>query len=304
VCNERAAVAQSPEEGRITFLGVFACASLEATFQKRHQRFDLWLSRVCVIAATMRVALFLFADYGIYGSSNVLPYLFACRCLFVLYSGWVLTQLRQKTAPPLRERVLFTWCVLLGALTVAFSWARPPGYAGMALMTVGLVLSAYCVLPLPLSYQGLLAVAFSLASFGVALLGPMTNVFLVAFGGAFVMANVLGAVVSWRLHHHRRLLFLGAMHETELRVQLEQALAEVKTLRGVLSICAWCKRIRNESEAWQRVEDYVQAHSDAQFTHGICPQCLGDQLHQNATCPSTERTAKMEKQEASTELKP
>jgi hypothetical protein len=52
-----------------------------------------------------------------------------------------------------------------------------------------------------------------------------------------------------------------------LRLQLEQSLAEVRTLRGMLSICAWCKRVRDRGEVRLPVESYVQAHTHASFTY-------------------------------------
>jgi CheY-like chemotaxis protein len=55
---------------------------------------------------------------------------------------------------------------------------------------------------------------------------------------------------------------------------LERALAEVKQLRGTLPICAWCKKIRDDANYWRQVEDYLARHTDAGFTHGICPDCL------------------------------
>lgn len=58
-----------------------------------------------------------------------------------------------------------------------------------------------------------------------------------------------------------------------LIVALQQALSEVKTLRGILPTCAYCKQIRDETGAWHHVEDYVQNHSEATFSHGICPAC-------------------------------
>jgi hypothetical protein len=54
---------------------------------------------------------------------------------------------------------------------------------------------------------------------------------------------------------------------------LQLALAEVKTLSGLLPICAWCKRIRDDVGTWDQIEAYVRQHSDATFTHGICPDC-------------------------------
>jgi sigma-B regulation protein RsbU (phosphoserine phosphatase) len=55
--------------------------------------------------------------------------------------------------------------------------------------------------------------------------------------------------------------------------ELEQALRQVKTLHGLLPICAYCKRIREGEMDWQQVENYIASHSDANFSHGVCPDC-------------------------------
>ena len=65
-------------------------------------------------------------------------------------------------------------------------------------------------------------------------------------------------VLRARLHVAKRLLDLQA---------------EVHQLQGMLPICSYCKRIRNDDNLWTQVEAYVSEHSDADFTHGICPQC-------------------------------
>ena len=55
---------------------------------------------------------------------------------------------------------------------------------------------------------------------------------------------------------------------------LEEALARVDQLHGILPICSYCKKVRNESDSWQRVEAYVSAHSNVRFSHGVCPECV------------------------------
>lgn len=60
---------------------------------------------------------------------------------------------------------------------------------------------------------------------------------------------------------------------TERVHELENALTRVKQLCGLLPICAYCKKIRNDQNYWQQVESYVAEHSEAQFSHGICPDC-------------------------------
>jgi hypothetical protein len=49
---------------------------------------------------------------------------------------------------------------------------------------------------------------------------------------------------------------------------------QVRTLHGIIPICAHCKQIRDDRGAWNQLEAYIQRHSDAQFSHGICPSCL------------------------------
>ena len=56
--------------------------------------------------------------------------------------------------------------------------------------------------------------------------------------------------------------------------ELEAALAEVKTLRGIIKVCSYCGKAQRDDSSWQQIEAYVQAHSDAAFSHGICPECL------------------------------
>jgi hypothetical protein len=56
--------------------------------------------------------------------------------------------------------------------------------------------------------------------------------------------------------------------------ELETALRRVKQLQGLLPICCYCKCIRNDDNYWQRVEEYIGEHSDARFSHGICPSCF------------------------------
>jgi len=56
--------------------------------------------------------------------------------------------------------------------------------------------------------------------------------------------------------------------------ELQEALSKVKQLRGLLPICSYCKRIRSDENYWEQVDSFVAQHSDAQFSHGICPTCF------------------------------
>jgi GAF domain-containing protein len=85
------------------------------------------------------------------------------------------------------------------------------------------------------------------------------------------MAGALGELAALALRHS-----LTMDELREVNTSLRKALAEVKTLRGILPICAGCKKIRDEAGYWHQVEEYIHAHSEADFTHGLCNDCVAE----------------------------
>jgi CheY-like chemotaxis protein len=78
----------------------------------------------------------------------------------------------------------------------------------------------------------------------------------------------LHAAIEVALYKHK------AEEERERLIrELEDALAEIKTLRGIIPICSSCKKIRDDEGYWHQVEVYIRDHSEAEFSHGICPEC-------------------------------
>jgi len=72
---------------------------------------------------------------------------------------------------------------------------------------------------------------------------------------------------------------LYAIERQNLMTKLKEALEQVKALEGLLPICCYCKDIKNERGLWLSIESYIQRHSDARFSHGICPKCA-EKYHQ------------------------
>ena len=88
--------------------------------------------------------------------------------------------------------------------------------------------------------------------------------------------------------HARQEVHAREKHEQErerLIAQLQDALEEIKTLRGFIPICAYCKKIRDDQDIWTQLEAYLYAHSDAQFSHVICPDCMQKQMSMIAQNP-------------------
>lgn len=59
-----------------------------------------------------------------------------------------------------------------------------------------------------------------------------------------------------------------------LNAELKEAIAKIKTLRGLIPICASCKKIRDDQGYWKQLEVYIRDHSEAEFSHGLCPECV------------------------------
>jgi DNA-binding response OmpR family regulator len=76
-----------------------------------------------------------------------------------------------------------------------------------------------------------------------------------------------------RVNVGRRILTMQAAMAEKVH-QLQNTLEHVKMLRGIIPICANCKKIRDDKGYWNQVEVYIRDHSDAEFSHGICPECV------------------------------
>ena len=76
--------------------------------------------------------------------------------------------------------------------------------------------------------------------------------------------------------NNKHLLSQSILHSIErhkLLMDLEKKMLEIKTLRGLIPMCAWCRQIRDENGYWKKVEQYISEHTDAEFTHGMCEEC-------------------------------
>jgi PAS domain S-box-containing protein len=82
--------------------------------------------------------------------------------------------------------------------------------------------------------------------------------------------NVVGAMASFVDITRRK---QTEMEREDLVRKLQTALAKIKTLRGLVPICASCKKIRDDKGYWHQLEVYIRDHSDAEFSHSICPDC-------------------------------
>lgn len=85
---------------------------------------------------------------------------------------------------------------------------------------------------------------------------------------------VANTTIAWFTARVHELL----VHERRTSDELRAALDELQQLRALIPMCAWCKKIRDDEGYWQQLEGYFTTHNIATFTHGICPECMRQQL--------------------------
>jgi len=95
----------------------------------------------------------------------------------------------------------------------------------------------------------------------------------------FLIGHVRKRVqIHLELKHRNELLQEQRAALEQRTLELEDALTRIKRLEGLIPICMYCKKIRNTEEIWQNLEEYLVEHSDASFTHGMCPACLDSHM--------------------------
>ena len=100
-----------------------------------------------------------------------------------------------------------------------------------------------------------------------------TDIITWVSGVILFSALILVLVMLWARHLKKE-----SLRREKLIVELEKALAEIKTLKGIVPICSNCKKIRDDKGYWKFLEAFIEEHSEASFSHGMCPECM-DELY-------------------------
>ena len=262
-------------EDRVRLTGEFADPGLEGAYRRRHAPHDRLLGRMIVGSAAVAVLALGALDYHFFPGGPELLGLWAARAAVVALSALTLYLLRGEPTPAAFERRVGAWYCLTVALHVYVGSVWPAGHIELRVTAALAVLMSYCVMPLSLRLQTAGALLHTAgAVLVVAWLNPQGDVgALLGEGCWLVLINVLGVFLSYRLHARQRMLFCALLRQSELASRLGKALAEVRPLRGLIRVCAWCRKVDTGAD-WQQLEAYVRDHSHAEFTHGICPICL------------------------------
>ncbi|NLF31528.1 MAG: hypothetical protein GX591_11665 [Planctomycetes bacterium] len=163
-------------------------------------------------------------------------------------------------------RTLWVTAAALAALSLAADVALPPGVAGGVPYIVIVLLSLWS----PRERMTIVAaVAGTVLIFAGIFLPPPGDL-----AWEVVVNRSLATFALWVTAVLILVRRAADRRRVEAMRQREQALADAKVLRGLLPICAGCKKIRDDSGYWSTLETYIRTHSEADFSHGLCPDCI------------------------------
>jgi hypothetical protein len=232
---------------------------------------------VAIVLVLVAASAFIVLELWLLPSSSALYISVISRCVTVIVSIATIWIVRRLFSIRLFDRIVFVWMTIVVCHLLIINALRPADYVAAVVWDIVTICGVYILAPVPLCFQ--IPSALLLAVGGSVLwlihrLNLSATYETVAVLTAYLFANACGIFVSWRLNRSYRQQFVLLMQETKAREELETALAEVKTLRGIIPICSYCGKIRNDKGYYEAVEKYIMEHSEAVFSHTYCPECF------------------------------
>ncbi|WP_309380978.1 hypothetical protein [Cerasicoccus frondis] len=174
---------------------------------------------------------------------------------------------------PMLQKLLLGWQLITSAFFVWTDHLLPVTAHQNSLADLAYLIAIFIFMPNRLVYQMISGVFFAgLHIWMLHLHSGFTDVWWEA-ALIFPITVICGLYVNWRIHQTRIAEFQQWQSEHLARVKLQDALNKIETLRGLLPICSYCKKVRDDKGYWHEVESYIRAHSPAEFSHSLCPEC-------------------------------
>ncbi|MEW6322298.1 MAG: hypothetical protein AB1635_14560 [Acidobacteriota bacterium] len=245
-----------------------------------HLRVESHRHLVMVVLGLLLVpsAWFAQADVALYSGDwpRLLPR-FLTRAVLVLTCVGGIVAMRQVRAIEAYSRAVWIVASLLAATIVALNLQRPEGSTLPMRTPLFILLLLFAGLPNRLWRQIGPPLAMTMGLIALRATWLTDPIDLTSDVLMLIVANAVGVMVVLKRLSLENAVADSWRAEHDALVRAEQALAELRTLRGIIPICSYCKRVRSEVGDWQQIERYVRDHSAAEFSHGICPSCVEEQ---------------------------
>jgi hypothetical protein len=231
-------------------------------------------TRVAAVTAAL-VLLFLPGDLIALGWGRRGLVAAATRIACAVFVAVVARGVSRSSDPSWNDRLWSAAASVMVIATLVIGTVRPLGaLASVAAVTFG-TFALYVVPVQPLLSRCALGTAMAVTVLWISTASSsLSFAERVALWSTLLATNLTGFFVARHWNRLDRRFYLVWQAEHVARQAADQALAEVRVLRGILPICMVCKRIHVGAETWESVEAYVSHRSEASFSHGLCPDCV------------------------------
>ncbi len=186
--------------------------------------------------------------------------------LLVIYL-LVLAALTRVRSADVMDHLLLGWSMVVVAATIYLHFSRPVSPPSHHTTDVLMILIISLAVPNRFLYQALPAIGLAVASLlHIWLRESISFADSVGLWSAYVVSTLVGVFAAWHINVSDR--------------QLYRARLEIRTLRGIVPICAECRSVRDGEGEWHRLETYVARHTEADFSHGLCPTCFAQAMEE------------------------
>lgn len=138
---------------------------------------------------------------------------------------------------------------------------------------IDIIIIFLCYVAIPISVLKKTSITFTFTTLNLLMLFYYKeDTYQITYTGytlSIITANLLGYLISVQQGRLKRTNYLHLIKE-------RKALEDIRTLRGVIPICSYCRNIRDDRGSWKELESYIDEHLDTQFSHGISPKCIAD----------------------------
>ncbi len=230
-----------------------------------------------------------------------------CGVVVLAVAGYILNDIRNPNAEHSPERMIVALRIAIIALTITYGlvlarvrdartmdamtmlivlavtgtslWvdaSRPKDFFTHVGADVVILMAIYLVIPISQILRFVSTAGFTV---GLLLLYFLYKEIPNALTGTSVIVsvgitNLMGILISVRHARTERMEFIALRREQAARQALEKAQTKIRSLSGLIPICAGCKKVRNDKGFWEQVESYVRDRSEAEFSHSLCPSCV------------------------------
>ncbi len=257
------------------FLCKFSSREDENTYRSHYLKSDAVQIIVGIIIVILATTAFIPNDFKLFGHNTEFIRLLSFRGIFVLFSIIAIRGFLKIGTILLFDLLLLFWLLALCILIFFVNYTRPLAYLQHSYIDIPTVFLIFVLFPNRIFFQIIPAVLFSAVNITLLIIKnaastPIAfNVIIIAY----ILSIIIGSFVSWRYHIFRRKQYRAWSSEKKVKEELQKAHENVKVLSGLMPICASCKKIRDDEGYWKQIEEYIEKHSEAHFSHSLCEDC-------------------------------